>query len=67
MCLAGTRVLVHRSVDTEFIARLADHARQLVVGDPLQAGTDLGTESLHHVEHAGGNARLDRETGQDRG
>ncbi len=42
VCLAGTRVLVHRSVYTEFIARLADHARQLVVGDPLQAGTDLG-------------------------
>jgi aminomuconate-semialdehyde/2-hydroxymuconate-6-semialdehyde dehydrogenase len=42
VCLAGTRVLVHRSVYPEFLERLTDHARQLTVGDPMQAETDLG-------------------------
>lgn len=42
VCLAGTRVLVHRAVHEEFIARLVEHADKLRVGDPFDANTDLG-------------------------
>ena len=42
VCLAGARLIVHRSVQDEFLARLVDHARALVVGDPMQDVTDLG-------------------------
>jgi aminomuconate-semialdehyde/2-hydroxymuconate-6-semialdehyde dehydrogenase len=42
VCLAGTRLIVHRSVHDEFLQRLMDHARALVVGDPMQDTTDLG-------------------------
>jgi aminomuconate-semialdehyde/2-hydroxymuconate-6-semialdehyde dehydrogenase len=42
VCLAGTRMIVHRSVYDEFLQRLIDHARGLVVGDPMQDTTDLG-------------------------
>jgi len=42
VCLAGARLIVHRSVQDEFLARVVDHARALVVGDPMQDATDLG-------------------------
>jgi aminomuconate-semialdehyde/2-hydroxymuconate-6-semialdehyde dehydrogenase len=42
VCLAGTRVLVHRSVYAEFVERLTEYARRLTVGDPMEADTDLG-------------------------
>lgn len=42
VCLAGTRVLVHSSVREEFLGLLREHAARLRVGNPLEAGTDLG-------------------------
>jgi aminomuconate-semialdehyde/2-hydroxymuconate-6-semialdehyde dehydrogenase len=42
VCLAGTRLIVHRSVHDEFLERLIEHARGLVVGDPMDEATDLG-------------------------
>jgi aminomuconate-semialdehyde/2-hydroxymuconate-6-semialdehyde dehydrogenase len=42
VCLAGTRILVQRSLYPEFLERFADQARRLTVGDPLQSETDLG-------------------------
>ncbi|WP_457967409.1 aldehyde dehydrogenase family protein [Arthrobacter sp. D1-29] len=42
VCLAGTRVLVQRSVYDEFLRRFAQQAAQLRVGDPLDPSTDLG-------------------------
>jgi acyl-CoA reductase-like NAD-dependent aldehyde dehydrogenase len=42
VCLAGTRVLVQRSVYDEFLRRFAEQAAQLRVGDPLDPSTDLG-------------------------
>lgn len=41
-CVAGSRVLVQRSVFDEFAARVAARADQLVVGDPRDAGTQMG-------------------------
>lgn len=42
VCLAGTRVIVHRSVREEFVERLTVLATALRVGDPFAEGTDLG-------------------------
>jgi aminomuconate-semialdehyde/2-hydroxymuconate-6-semialdehyde dehydrogenase len=42
VCLAGSRLLVERSVNDEFIARLAAAAEALTIGDPLDESTGLG-------------------------
>lgn len=42
VCLAGTRLLVQRSVFDEFLARFTEKAQALRVGDPKQEGTFIG-------------------------
>ena len=42
ICTAPTRVIVHRSRYDELVSRLADAARSLKVGDPLDAATQVG-------------------------
>jgi aldehyde dehydrogenase (NAD+) len=42
MCSAGTRLFVQRRIYPEFVERLAAFAKQLRVGDPLDAITQLG-------------------------
>jgi aminomuconate-semialdehyde/2-hydroxymuconate-6-semialdehyde dehydrogenase len=42
VCLAGSRLLVERSVHDEFLARLATAAEALRIGDPLDDSTELG-------------------------
>ena len=42
-CEARSRVLVERSLYDEFVARFADYAKQLRVGDPLDAETQVGS------------------------
>lgn len=41
-CIAGSRLLVARAVKDELVAALADRARTIVLGDPLDAGTEMG-------------------------
>ncbi len=41
-CTAGERILVEESVRDEFVARLADAARALRLGDPFDEATTLG-------------------------
>lgn len=41
-CLAGSRILVQRSVADRFIEQFVARARQLRVGAPNQAGTEVG-------------------------
>ena len=41
-CVAGSRVIVHRAVVSEFTARLVDIASSLRVGDPLDPATQMG-------------------------
>jgi 5-carboxymethyl-2-hydroxymuconic-semialdehyde dehydrogenase len=48
-CTANSRALVHRSLYDEFVARVAERARRLRVGDPLDPSTELGP--LIHPEH----------------
>jgi acyl-CoA reductase-like NAD-dependent aldehyde dehydrogenase len=41
-CTSTSRLLVHASLYDEFAARFVDATRELVVGDPLHADTDIG-------------------------
>jgi aldehyde dehydrogenase (NAD+) len=42
ICSAGTRLYVQRPIYEEFVRRLADYAKALRVGDPLDPETQLG-------------------------
>ena len=42
ICTAGSRILVHRSILDEFVARFVDRARRIRVGHPLDPQTDMG-------------------------
>lgn len=41
-CAATKRVLVHRSLHDEFVAKLVDAAKALRLGDPLDPATEMG-------------------------
>jgi (Z)-2-((N-methylformamido)methylene)-5-hydroxybutyrolactone dehydrogenase len=41
-CVAGTRGLVHRSVLEKLIEKITQKAKDIVVGDPLEAATHVG-------------------------
>lgn len=41
-CIAGSRLLVHRDVRDELVARLVDQARRIKLGDPLDPSTEMG-------------------------
>lgn len=41
-CLAGSRILVHRSIADEFIGRFVERAKRIRIGDPLDDRTELG-------------------------
>jgi gamma-glutamyl-gamma-aminobutyraldehyde dehydrogenase len=42
VCIAGSRLLVERSVQDEFVEKLARHAEAMTVGDPLDVTTTAG-------------------------
>jgi acyl-CoA reductase-like NAD-dependent aldehyde dehydrogenase len=42
VCCAGTRLLVERSIASEFVSRLKDMASRVRVGDPMDASIHLG-------------------------
>ena len=48
-CTAGSRILVERSVYDDFVGRYAARAARIVVGDPYDPATEIG--SLVHPEH----------------
>lgn len=60
VCVAGSRLLVERSVMDEFVGRVVDIAAQLKVGDPLDVNTQIGAvcsaaqlqRNLGHVQRA---------------
>lgn len=41
-CVAGSRLLVQRSIAGRFVDALADACRKIRVGDPLEAATEVG-------------------------
>ena len=42
VCIAGSRLLVERSVHDAFVEKLTSHAEAMRVGDPLDPATDAG-------------------------
>jgi acyl-CoA reductase-like NAD-dependent aldehyde dehydrogenase len=44
VCNAGSRVLVHESAYDGFVGALAERARRMVVGDPLDPATEMGSQ-----------------------
>lgn len=53
VCSAATRVIVDGAIHDEFVDRLAERARGLRIGDPLDAGTNFGPlisdKQMHRV------------------
>jgi aldehyde dehydrogenase (NAD+) len=47
VCVAGSRLFVERPVYEEFTARVAEFGAKMVVGDPLDAATELGPLASH--------------------
>ncbi len=41
-CLAGSRILLERSIADEFIERFVERARAIRVGDPMDPATEIG-------------------------
>jgi len=50
-CNAGSRLLLQRPIAENFIAELAERARKVPVGDPLDPGTKVG--AIVSVDHMG--------------
>ncbi len=44
ICNAGSRVLVHEKAYDELVGQLADRAKRMVVGDPLDPKTEMGAQ-----------------------
>ena len=42
VCVSGSRLLVHQDIHDEFLARVVERTQALTVGDPLDAGSDIG-------------------------
>lgn len=64
VCLAGSRLLVQRSVYDEFLARYVEAAEALVVGDPREAATQIGPlVSTEHLDKVLGYLELGQAEG----
>ncbi len=64
VCNAGSRVLVHESAYDGFVAALAERARRMVVGDPLDPRTEMGAQvSRRQVDTILGYVQRGRDEG----
>lgn len=55
VCLAGTRLIVERSMHDEFLDRFLDAAGAIVQGDPREEATELGPQiTRRHFERVDG-------------
>jgi acyl-CoA reductase-like NAD-dependent aldehyde dehydrogenase len=64
VCNAGSRVLVEERAYDGFVADLAERARKLRVGDPLDPATEMGSQvSRRQLETVLGYVRSGREEG----
>jgi acyl-CoA reductase-like NAD-dependent aldehyde dehydrogenase len=59
-CVAGSRLLVHRKIQDEFVERVVDFARTAKLGDPMERTTQIGpvttppqyAKVLHYIDVA---------------
>jgi acyl-CoA reductase-like NAD-dependent aldehyde dehydrogenase len=64
ICNAGSRVLVHERAYDDFVAALAERARRMVVGDPLDPRTEMGAQvSRRQLDTILGYVKRGREEG----
>jgi len=65
VCLAGSRLLVQRSVLEEFLARFVAAAEALRIGNPMEPDTQLGplASQEHHAKVSSYLALVDQEGG----
>jgi aldehyde dehydrogenase (NAD+) len=53
-CVAGSRLYLHEDIADEFLERMTAITRQIVIGDPLEEGTQMGplctTGQLEHIQ-----------------
>lgn len=64
VCLAGSRLLLQRSIVEEFTERFVAAARELRVGDPKDHATDVGPlVERAHLEKVDGYVKLGQEEG----
>ncbi|HET7825597.1 MAG TPA: aldehyde dehydrogenase family protein, partial [Anaeromyxobacter sp.] len=64
ICNAGSRVLVHAKAYDGFVSELADRARRMVVGDPLDPRTEMGAQvSKRQLETILGYIRSGKDQG----
>ncbi len=64
VCLAGSRLLVQRSIYDEFVGRYAEGAARMQVGDPLDPATQVGPlVSPEHWDKVMGYVRVGAEEG----
>ncbi len=64
VCNAGSRVLVHEKAYDEFVGRLVARAKAMVVGDPLDPKTEMGSQvSLAQMNTVLGYVASGREQG----
>jgi len=64
VCFAGTRLFVQRGIHDEFLARFAEAAAKMVVGDPKDPATDMGPLiEQRHLEKVHGYVDLARAEG----
>ena len=63
-CLAGSRILVERSIFDDFTGKFAERARRVRVGDPLDDTTEVGPlASLGHMNRVLSFAQIAQDDG----
>jgi acyl-CoA reductase-like NAD-dependent aldehyde dehydrogenase len=66
MCIAGSRILVHRSVADEFIDAFVARTRKIRVGDPMDQDTEVGPLAFEaHMNKVLAYVDLAREEGAE--
>jgi len=66
VCVAGTRVLVQRSVHDTVVRRIADSSREIVVGGAFDPDSQMGPLiSRQQLERVAGYVRLGQDEGAD--
>lgn len=64
MCAAGSRVLLHQEIYDRFLKDLTDFANSIVVGDPMDAKTQVGALYTEpHLEKVLGYVRIGEQEG----